>query len=623
MRRTAAILALALAAILVPGAGAADSLSLVQAGNVSFPDRAFVLTTPTPLNLHASDLRLLENGKPVTGLTLTPAREAAKGKFGVVLVLDASRSMAGKPIANAVAAARAFALRRAPNEELGIVTFNRGAHVGLVPTTDAAALAHALASSPQLVTGTYIYDAVAASLNLLRKAHVNVGSIVLLSDGADTGSRLRVAQVTARANAAHVRVFTVGLRSRQFRASTLQGLAHDTGGFYSEPTSPSGLTPIFQALSEQLSNEYLLQYRSPAQPDALVRVQLSVKGAPGTAVAAYKTPALSSTALQPFHRSAWQRFWLSPASMVFVSLAAGLLAALTIGGLLGRRRAPLRERMTEFVTATGDLRVKQQEKVSHSLVALDRALSRVGWWGRFKEDLAIAEFPVPAPKLAAITLVATIVLAWLVGLVLPPVFIVFALGLPFVARALVKRKLDERREKFNEQLPDNLNVLASALRAGHSFIGALSVLVDEADQPAQAEFRRALADEQLGVPVEDALVAVAKRMANDDLEQVALVALLQRQTGGNTAEVLDTVVDTIRERSELRRLVRTLTAQGRMSRWILSGLPIFLGLLITVINPAYVRPLYHTSTGQMMLAVAVAMVIAGSLAIQRIIDIKV
>jgi tight adherence protein B len=194
---------------------------------------------------------------------------------------------------------------------------------------------------------------------------------------------------------------------------------------------------------------------------------------------------------------------------------------------------------------------------------------------------------------------------------------------PLVARSLVKQKLTSKRAKFADQLPDNLTVLASALRVGHSFVGALSVMIDEADEPAQSEFRRALNDEQLGIPVEDALVTVAERMDNDDLHQIALVAALQRQTGGNTAEVLDTVVDTIRERNDVRRLVRTQTAQGRAARWILTALPIALAGLIALINPSYLDPLFHRTAGQVLLAVAVVMVAVGSIAIKRIIEIKV
>jgi tight adherence protein B len=166
-------------------------------------------------------------------------------------------------------------------------------------------------------------------------------------------------------------------------------------------------------------------------------------------------------------------------------------------------------------------------------------------------------------------------------------------------------------------------VIASALRAGHSFSGALSVVVEEAPEPTRGELERVAADERLGVPVEEALQVVVRRMANRDLEQVALVAALQRETGGNTAEVLDRVTETVRERAALRRMVMTLTAQGRLSRWVVSALPVVLLGVISLINPDYVRPLYSTGFGHVVLAVAAVMVVAGSLVIKRIVDIKV
>jgi tight adherence protein B len=198
-----------------------------------------------------------------------------------------------------------------------------------------------------------------------------------------------------------------------------------------------------------------------------------------------------------------------------------------------------------------------------------------------------------------------------------------AFFLPFIVRAVIKRKLGRRRSAFGEQLPDNLQVLSSALRAGHSFVGALSVVVDDSPPPSREEFRRVIADEQLGVPLQDALDEVARRMDNRDLEQVSLVAALQRETGGNTAEVLDRVTDTIRERFELRRLVKTLTAQGRMSRWIVSALPVVLLSVITLINPGYMEPLYTESLGRVLLVGAGLFIVAGSIVIGRIVNIKV
>jgi tight adherence protein B len=132
-----------------------------------------------------------------------------------------------------------------------------------------------------------------------------------------------------------------------------------------------------------------------------------------------------------------------------------------------------------------------------------------------------------------------------------------------------------------------------------------------------------VADEQLGVPLDHSLEVVARRMDNRDLDQVALVATLQRDTGGNTAEVLDRVTDTVRARFELRRLVKTLTAQGRMSRWVVSLLPLGLFTVITLMNPGYLRPLYTHTSGRILLVISVIMIVSGSLVIRRIVNFKV
>jgi tight adherence protein B len=112
-------------------------------------------------------------------------------------------------------------------------------------------------------------------------------------------------------------------------------------------------------------------------------------------------------------------------------------------------------------------------------------------------------------------------------------------------------------------------------------------------------------------------------MENRDLEQVMLVASLQRETGGNTAEVLDRVADTVRERSELRRLIRTLTAQGRMSRWVVTALPVVLAGAISAISPTYLTPLFHTTAGHAMIVLAVVLLVMGSLVIKKIVTIEV
>jgi tight adherence protein B len=194
---------------------------------------------------------------------------------------------------------------------------------------------------------------------------------------------------------------------------------------------------------------------------------------------------------------------------------------------------------------------------------------------------------------------------------------------PLITKSWVSHKLRTVRDEFADQLAPNLQVLASALRVGHSFIGALTVVVDNAHEPSRSELQRVIVDEQLGVPIEDALRRVATRMEDRDLDQVALLAELQRTAGGNAAEVIDTVVETLRDRGDLRRLVRTLTAQGRMARWILSALPVGAAALLLLLQPTAVLPLFQTGIGQAALVVAVLLVIAGSLVIQKLVTIKV
>jgi tight adherence protein B len=251
--------------------------------------------------------------------------------------------------------------------------------------------------------------------------------------------------------------------------------------------------------------------------------------------------------------------------------------------------------------------------------------SQKGAITRLGEALEMAQIKTSAASLIAWTIIGTALLTLLVNLATgSKLWAVLAFVLtPITVREFVKRKLARRRSQFAEQLPDTLQVISSALRSGHSLAGALAVVVESSAEPMKMEMQRVVADEQLGVPLEDSLMVVAERMQSRDLEQVALVAELQREAGTSSAEVVDRVAETVRDRFELRRLVATLTAQGRMSRWIVSGIPVVLLLLLHLVNPHYLDPLTTTLAGKIMLGFASALVVGGSLVIKRIVNIKV
>ena len=618
--------AVAAAALWTPVAGAQSELRLTEAGGTRFPDRAYVLSLPSGMSLDESQVDVLENGELVEQLSVVPADQAAEGEFGVVLVIDASNSMRGGAIEGAVAAARAFAAQRGPNQLVAIVVFNSASSVLLPFTVDQDAIEAALARPPVLARGTHVYDGVAAALGLLREAEIAAGSVVVLSDGSDTGSAVSSREVAERAQAAGVRVFAVGFRSRGYDLAALERLAAGAGGTYSEAASSAELARVFDELGARLASEYLVRYRSASEADREVHVAARVTGVDGVATSAYTSPARDATPNPPYHQSLAERFWRSPAGMLTVAAVCALLTGLVLAALLRPRRRTLRRRMAEFVSLPVAPRNEEENARGTELVLAqaERSFERTRWWARFKDDLELGEVTIAPIQIVAWTAIATALAAWLLFAVLgTPLVLPLAFGVPLVVRSQVKRRVERQRRLFADQLPDNLQVLASALRAGHSLVGALSVVVEDCPEPSRREFRHVIADEQLGVSLEEAFGVVARRMANRDLDQVALVAALQQETGGNTAEVLDRVSDTIRERFELRRLVKTLTTQGRMSRWVVSFLPVGLLVLITAINPAYMAPLYTHPLGRVLLLVAGLMVVAGSLVIRRIIDIKV
>jgi Mg-chelatase subunit ChlD len=233
----------AIATFLAAGAGASDGTTLTEAKGAAFPNRSFVISLPTNRVLTTGDVEVTENGQSVADVSVLSANQVGTRAFGVVLVIDSSESMAGRPIQSAIAAARAFASKRSPKQQLAVVTFNGKPQVALPFTTSVDKIEAALAHVPEVSYGTHIYDAVAKAEELLANARIASGSILVLSDGADTGSLTTGADVAAAARAAHTKLFTIGLKSKHFDPKTLTSLAAAGGGEYTLAASTDPLAP--------------------------------------------------------------------------------------------------------------------------------------------------------------------------------------------------------------------------------------------------------------------------------------------------------------------------------------------------------------------------------------------
>jgi tight adherence protein B len=613
--RTATI-AVLLALVAAPAA--AGAIQLTPVDRVSFPERWYVVDVGQDADLLHGRLQVSENGAAISRFTIRPVA-ASSVNSGVVLAIDASKSMAGAPFKAALAAVRSFIARRTGAEQISVVAFNDQVEVLQNPTSSPQLLAAALNRPPSLSYGTHIYDAVSRSTEVLKTAPVSTRIIVLLSDGADVGSFGTLENTIAEAQRAHVRIFTVGLLSGAYDPDPLRSLADQTGGSYFEAASATELTTIYEALGHRLASQYVLEYRSKAVPKSAVTVRLAVDGV-GAGSFDYKAP--TPTNYTPFHRSLFKRFVLSPVATVVLSLLLATLLGALVLLLFGRRKTGLQGRIDDFLHGVRPPAERLRARGRHVRASIASSPHAQGRMARLERDLEVAAVNISGPRLVGYTVGGTVLLCFLLAL-LSPVLLLLGLLAPLAPRGWLKRKLRKIRDEFSDQLPPNLQVLASAMRAGHSFSGALAVAVENAHEPSRREFRRAVNDDHLGVSMDEALRRVAARMDNRDLHQVALLSELQRTAGGNAAEVIDTVVDTIRERGEIRRLVRTLTVQGRMARWILTAIPAVVAFFLWLLQPSLMAPLFVTTGGQMALVLAGLMTVAGSLMIQRIVDIKV
>jgi tight adherence protein B len=617
-RRTIAALVVAVAALApaVP-AHAAGGAELSEVPGQRFPERGFVLTLPRKQALTTRDLQVRESGQDVTDLKVTPGGAAGARGFGTMLVIDTSNSMRGAPIVDAMAAAREFVAHRPTGQRVGVVFFNQSAQLALRPTTDSGKLASVLAAPPELDHGTRIYDATAMGLRELARDRISVGSLIVLSDGADVGSTTPAAAVTSRARHAGARVYAVGIRSRTFDGESLRAMAAGSGGRYAEADGGQ-LSALFAALGTRMGREYLVTYKSLAPLGRRVAVEVTVARQSATATATYGAPPFVPPGSHAVPRQA-------PAANAGATLLAGCLAvALLLGGcvllLVRPSRRTIKDRIADFTDGSTAAEAPKDDTDTFAKGKRERSSAR---WVGFAQDVDVAQLKIMPERLAVVTLAGTAALATAFVALGNAALAMFLLLTPIFVRLFVASRAGRQRREFGTQLPDNLQVVASAMRAGQSFVGAVAVAVEDAAEPFKRELQRAVTDERLGVSLDEAIGRVADRMRSEELAYVGLVAALQRNTGGNTAEVLDRITETIRARAELSRLVRTLTAQGRLGGGVVTALPLMAGLFFAVTRPDYFDPLTSSPGGITLLAVGGLMLLVGWLVIRKIVDIKV
>jgi tight adherence protein B len=320
--------------------------------------------------------------------------------------------------------------------------------------------------------------------------------------------------------------------------------------------------------------------------------------------------------------------------MLLAAATAGLFAVALLA-IFGRREDGLEQRLSPYAGAAPVTDADSDDTANPTFVESGLVQRAVGLTSKMAErgDVLVkverlleqANLPLrPAEALffyaAGASLLGVLALTAAPTLAVGAVFTGLAAALPvLVVRTLRRRRL----EAFEAQLPDTLNLLAGSLRAGYSFLQGLEAVVKETSEPMARELRRVLAEARLGRPLEDAMGDVAVRMESRDFDWSVLAIRIQREVGGNLAELLQTVAETMVQRSRLRGEVKSLTAEGRISGIIMGLLPVGLGLFMFTASPTYLDDLFGSFMGWAMVIGSAVMAAAGFAWIQKIIKIEV
>ncbi len=600
-----------------PAAGQAGSAMAVSVDASAYPTVTATLTTPPALGGRdlTGALTVMENGRPLP-VEVTRLRA---DELDVALVIDTSGSMSGAPMAAAKAAASSFLGRLAPSTRVAVIGFGPTPVVASPFTLDRKASSVAVAGL-EARGETALYDALVIAVDQFSPGAAR-RTVIVLSDGGDTVSRAALAAAAAKLSSSGVRVEAIELASKDTNTAALTALASAGGGRVTAAADPASLAGIFDALAALLSEQYRLTFRSEAS--GVSELAFAVN-AGGTAIESRTSIAYpAALAPAPVARPAaaarpreLDSLLAGGAGVVFLAITVGAGAALW-PSVREQRRARLARLGRVHLERPSTIAVVSR-LADRATVVADTALERGG--RRLSVNTALERAGVTLRPGEFLVLVASATATGLlVGLLLSGLgfALLLAAAAPGGAWMTLKVKAERRRARFAGQLGEILQLQAGSLRAGYGLVQAFDAVAREAEAPSSDEFHRLVVETRLGRDLGQALDAVADRMASIDFTWVVGAIEIHRQVGGDLAEVLDNVAATIREREQIRRQVKALSAEGRISAYVLVALPFLVALAMRATNPTYLNELGHGS-GLRLLGLGVVLMVVGMLWLKRV-----
>jgi tight adherence protein B len=586
--------------------------------------------------LAAGDVRVTEGGAPTTGLTLR-ALTGRSSPVSTILLMDTSGSMRGSPMSNAKKAANTFVKAMRTGDRVAVVAFATKPVTVAGITKDRRRLTRAIGSL-QPSGQTAIYDALLAATRLLRRPGKESTAIVLLSDGQDTSSERSLQDALKAVRKLGTPVYAIGLGAAGRESASLELVARSSRGRLLAVSDPRALVGLYADIARELKSQYDISFLSarPRTKDIEIDIVARRGGLTASAGAVIANPSFGSAA-SPFGLLSRGSPALSggPAAVVVVGLvfAAVVLLSYGVGASLVRERTGI-DQLPYYdgvsPGAGGDIDgagagTQTAQVKARMLEAFDSVAGRGGFTKAIGDKLEKAGLPLRpleymlAHVIGVAAFAAVLVLATRSPWVSVVASCVAALG-PVAALEILASR---RHQAFQDQLPDILDFIAGSLKAGYGLLQAVNLVVEDSQPPVSTEFKRVRTEARLGLSLEEALSKMADRLDSEDFRWVVAAISVQREAGGNLAEVLNIIGNTIRDRAATARSIRALTADGRLSAIILIILPFAEALVLFTVNPAYMSRLISDPLGPWLIGAALTLLLIGGLWLRRAVRIEV
>ncbi|MBD8869153.1 type II secretion system F family protein [Nocardioides donggukensis] len=640
LRAPRALLALGLAAAVVSVGGAAQAADELSIDYVEPSDGGvqILVSVPPDAEVDPDAMTVTIAGKQVEASGELAAESDEVVRRTTILAMDTSNSMVKQGrFAAAKAAANAF-LDTAPDDVyVGIVTFDSDVETVFEPALDRAAASEVVAGL-ELARATRLNDGVLQAVEAA--GDEGQRTILLLSDGKDT-SKTPAEDVIDTITEAEIQVNVVGLDQPLDDLAPLKAMS-DVGGGSVISANAGGLARVFADEADSLARQVLVTASLPAGlTDAETTVQVTAPTESGTLSGTTYTIVQEATAgidlrtLDPGSDGGL----LIPKEAMYGGLAAmGMGMLLLFSGVVSvagpKRPATVEDRIAAYAAGSGGGSGQHAGNPAESAAAFtqvkDAAATMLkrnrGLESRIENRLEASGSALrPSEWLLAhggITMLAGLVGMLLGGgqIFLVVVFLVVGAVLPWVFLGFKRKR---RLKAFNAGLADTLQLMSGSLSAGMSMAQSIDTVVREGSEPIAGEFKRVLIETRLGVTLEDALAGVAQRLESKDFAWVVMAIRIQREVGGNLAELLTIVAGTLRERDYLRRQIQTLAAEGKLSGYILGALPPGMLVYLVAVRREYVSPMFTETLGWAMLGGAAALLGLGAFMISRIVKMDV